>query len=107
MGEGDQLERLFGEDKDFEKGKNSLVEGLCAYWAMFKPYLQLAEGMHLLHIEGELSSYGDDDFLASVGLWDLAMNTLITDLKRTTHREQVKDVLAEHKDFLFNIGLKG
>ena len=102
----DQLERLFGEDKDFEKGKASFIKGLCAYWAMFKPFLQLAEGMHLLGIEGQLTKEGDDDLLASVGLWNLAMNTFIADLKRTTNREQVKDVLAEHKDFLSDLGLK-
>ncbi len=102
----DQLDRLYGEDKDFEKGKASLVDGISGFWAMFKPYLQLAEGMRLLGIKGQLTTEGEDDLLASVSMWDLAMNTLIADLKRTTNRGQVKDVLAEHKDFLFDIGLK-
>ncbi|MBA7650658.1 hypothetical protein ES703_58468 [subsurface metagenome] len=88
-------------DREFEKGKQLLLEGIDGLARLLEPYIKLNQGMKILGIT-DLVDLGEE-LTESVDKYDmlkLVLHTWTSELKRAKDNEEVRQTIQNNRELL-------
>jgi hypothetical protein len=87
--------------EDFEKAKQSFIDGMNRYLEYMRPILTLGHSMKVLGITEALGDDAEDDnALYNADIWDLALTNFLSQLKEAKNKDDVVEAVKAHREFL-------